>query len=355
MGKILVCVPYDYNLHQGVVYEKKIRIPVKEFALDDNFGRNEIEIFLKFSPKIAVERPPVIFSNNRRIIEIWQIEYNSFRTFKKRDLWNNPSIYGYVNTKGLLNPTLARNNFKNDKNFRLVRKALLEIEDEILEKFKSAATATTSDFTEIESGFNSELESLIDSAYEIKKDIHPGDFVRISDSGEKLMNILIPEENGIIETELGTGKQSKGGKKSKNKSTEQKELTQMVQIREFITPMVSNERRLLLKIDDSSEPIKDSNGKDKRSELFGNTVHIYKKHADFMKRVSTNSLSVEIVTSELITYLASEMLIHYTNYSFQQSEKEKQSDRKEVLIFFTDWLYKLEDSLSKMAGKPISK
>jgi hypothetical protein len=46
------------------------------------------------------------------------------------------------------------------------------------------------------------------------------------------------------------------------------------------------------------------------------------------------------------------MLIHYTNFSFQQKEK---SERKEVLIFFTDWLYKLEDSLKNLIGKPLSK
>jgi hypothetical protein len=66
-------------------------------------------------------------------------------------------------------------------------------------------------------------------------------------------------------------------------------------------------------------------------------------------------MSIETISSELITYLASEMLIHYTNYSFEQSRKDKHAERKEVLIFFTGWLYKLEDSLKKLIGQPLSK
>lgn len=39
----------------------------------------------------------------------------------------------------------------------------------------------------------------------------------------------------------------------------------------------------------------------------------------------------------------------------KQNKKDKQLDRKEVLMFFTDWLYMLEDSLKKLIGKPLSK
>lgn len=355
-GRSSLCVPYDYGTHQGEIFEKNIAIPIKGNKYVDMFGKNEIKIFLKITPGVSVERPPVIISKKRRVIELCQIK--SFKTFHKRDLWNHPSITGYVDTKELLNPTLARNDFKNDKNFKLVRKAILDTEEEILARFKEViAASTTNDFSEIESGFNSHLESLIDLTSEDKKNISPGDIVKISESGERTLNVLIPSKYGSIESEFPTGPKSSDGKESgnKNESDKEKKSINMKQSLESIVPPKSNEKSLIMKIDDTSEPIKDNDGKEKRSELFGNTVNIYKKHTDFMNRIYKNSLDIEIISSELITYLASEMLIHYTNYSFEQNKNNKQSDRKEILIFFTDWLYRLEDSLKKLIGKPLSK
>jgi len=354
-GTSSLCVPYDYSKYPGEIFEKSIAIPVKGNKYDDMFGKNEIKIFLKIIPGVAVERPPVLISKNRRVIELYLIKL--FKTFKKREIWNQPCVIGYVDTKGLLNPTLARNDFKNDTNFRLVRKAILDTEDEILAKFKAViAASATSDFSEIESGFNSTLETLFDLTSEDKLNIKPGDIVKVSESGEKILAVLIPNEEGIIQSELSTGtNSSKRTRNNTNTPSDPNESINMEHSREFVLPPRSNEKNLLMKIDDTSDPIKDNEGKEKRSELFGNTVHIYKKHQDFTKRIHKNSLEIEIITTELVTYLASEMLIHYTNYSFEQNKKDKLSDRKEVLIFFTDWLYKLEDSLKKLIGKPLSK
>ncbi|HEY5124706.1 MAG TPA: hypothetical protein VIK14_13325, partial [Ignavibacteria bacterium] len=182
------------------------------------------------------------------------------------------------------------------------------------------------------------------------------DLVKLSDSGE-LLNVLVPHSTGSIASKFSTDNINTGAGKGskKKKETDKSEVTKMEKSREFVIIPRSDENKLILKIDDSTDPIKDSIGKEKRSELFANTVHIYKKHPDFIKRISTDRLWIEIVTSELITYLTSEMLIHYTNYSFQNNLNNKQPDRKEVLIFFTEWLYKLEDSLKNLIGKPLSK
>jgi hypothetical protein len=355
-GRSFLCVPYDYNKHSGEIFEKNIAIPIKGQKFDTLFKKNEIRIFLKITPGVSVERPPVIISKKRRVIELCQIK--SFRTFHKRDLWNHPSINGYVDTNELLNPTLARNDFKNDTNFKLVRKAIIDIEEEILEKFKAAIAASTKgDFSEIESGFNSKLENLIDLTSEDSTNIKNGELVKISESGERILNVLVPNINGKLQANFVASTKMSGGKKSKNNNnfTDPNEMINVEERRDFIIPPKSNERSLIMKIDDTSEPIKDNDGKEKRSELFGNVVTIYKKHPDFIKRTTKNSLEIEIITSELISYLASEMLIHYTNYNFEQKKADKQSDRKEVLMFFTDWLYKLEDSLKGLINKRLSK
>jgi hypothetical protein len=353
-GKSFQCFPYDYNQHQGEIFDKTISIPVKVNEFDDLLGKNRVRIFLKITPKVAIERPPVLISKNRRVMELWQIKYNLFRSQKRKELWNAPNVTGFIDAKNLLNPTLARNDFKNDKNYKLVRKAILDTEEEILTKFRQAvADNITGDFSEIESRFNSNLESLIDISSEDKRKFQNGDIVKLSDIGE-LLNVLVPHRTGSTESNfLKDNLNTSVGKGSKKKKvSEESEVIKMEKSREFVSIPNSDENKLILKIDDSTEPIKDSKGNIKRSELFGNTVHIYKKHPDFIKRISTDRLGLEFVTSELITYLISEMLIHYTNFSFQQKEK---SERKEVLIFFTDWLYKLEDSLKNLIGKPLSK
>ena len=356
-GVTTQCLPYDYDKYPGETFEKSIKIPIKGLKpFDELLKINEIHIFLKLTPGTSIDRPPYLVSKLRRVNDLCQ--FKSFRTNHKRDIWNHPSITGYIDTKDLLNPTLARNDFKNDKNFKLVRKAILDTEEEILAKFKEViAAASTSDFSELESDFNSKLESLIDFTSEDKKTLGPGDILKVSDTGESLINVLIPDEHGSITSEFAIGKRKSGRNKKSNKNepSDSKSMINMEHSREFVIHPRSNKKSLILKIDDTSEPIKDNEGKEKRSELFGNTVHIYKKHPDFNKRISTNSLSIEIISSELIIYLASEMLIHYTNFSFEQSKKDKYTERKEVLIFFTDWLYKLEDSLKRLIGQPLSK
>jgi len=356
-GNTFICKPYDYNLHPGVVFEKVISIPVDDNKFIPPFKNSEIKIFLKFNPKVAVERPPVIISKDRRVIELHLIK--SLRTYNKREIWNHPSIEGYVNTYDLLIPTLARNDFKNDKTYRLVKKAILEAEPEILEKFRKAIeSSNTNDFSEIESRFNSNFKSLIEISEEDKDELKPGDIVKVSDSGSRIIEVLVPNKKGLYDSKVKSHSASKNSKNSgNNDNTEDSdmELIKMEQTREFIIPPKGNQTNLLLKIDDTSEPIKDNEGNEKRSELFGNTVTIYKKHSDFSKRINKNSVGIELITPELISYLASEMLVHYTNYSFEQPGKDKQSDRKGILIFFTDWLYKLEDSLKNLIGKPLSK
>jgi len=356
-GKTVKCEPFDYDKYPGEVFEKIIPIPVPSTKSDVLFDKNEIKIFLKMFPKVAIERPLVIISNKRRTMELYLIK--SLRTYNKRDLWNNPCITGYVDTKNLLSPTLARNDFKNDKNFRLVKKAILDTEPEILEKFKKAAERINSgDFSEIESRFNSNFKSLIEIEDEERNELKPGDLVKVSDAGTRLIEVLLPKPDGPIASDINHhGSKGKGeGKKGKKAQDDSdKQTIKMERIREFIFPPKGNQQNLSLRIDDTSDPIKDSEGKEKRSELFGNTVTIYKRHPDFAKRINTNSVGIELITTELITYISSEMLVHFTNYSFTKSGKDIQSERKGILIFFTDWLYRLEDSLKILIGKPLCK
>jgi len=350
------CMSFNYDAYDGVVFDKTVPIDVKSEGKTGKPHKKEIQVYLKYMPKISLDRQPVVISKNRRVTELWPIK--AFKSNHRRDIWNHPSITGYIDTKDLLSPTIARNDFKNDKNFKLICKAILQLEDEILATFKAATESEVErDFSEIESGFNSKLEGILESESNEKRKPKAGDKVIIAEKGETDYNVLIPDSKGPDKADFkrgaktGSGNGSSGNNKDKNNTKSLK----MVQSKEYIEPPVENTSRLKLKIDDNSEPIKDAEGKEKRSELFGDTVTVYKKHPDFEKRVRKDNLNKEFITTELISYLATQMLIHYTDFKFNDSAEKKEKDKRDLLLFFTDNLYSLEDSMKSFINKPLSK
>jgi len=350
------CVPFDYDNYDGVVFDKTVTIDVKKGKMDDKFGRNDIRIFLKYVPKVSMDRQPVIISKMRRVTELWLIK--AFKSNHRREIWNHPAIIGYIDTGDLLSPTIARNDFKNDKNFKLVRKAITSLEDEIIETFKAASESEVErDFSEIESGFNSKLDGIFDTESEEKRQPKPGDRVIISEKGETDYNVLLPDSKGSSIAEFNRGKKtgSEGSESGSTKNSRATASLKAIYSKEYVEPPSENNSRLKLKIDDTSDPIKDSEGREKRSELFGNTVTVYKKHPDFEKRVSKDKLGVEFITTELISYLATQLLIHYTEFGFKGSPQNEEKNKKDVLLYFTDNLYRLEDSLKSFTNKPLSK
>jgi len=350
------CMPFDYDTYDGVVYDKTVTIDAKKSKLDKKFGRSDIKIFLKYVPKVSMDRQPVIISKMRRVTELWLIK--AFKSNHRREIWNHPSIIGYIDTRDLLNPTIARNDFKNDKNFKLVRKAITSLEDEIIETFKAASSSEIKrDFSEIESGFNSKLDGIFDTESDEKRHAKPGDRVIISEKGDMYHNVLLPDSKGSYVAEFKRGGKSGSGKGVSGNTKDSRATASLKanHTKEYVEPPSENNSRLKLNIDDTSEPIKDSEGREKRSERFGNIVTVYKKHSDFEKRVFKDKLGVELITTELISYLATQLLIHYTEFGFDGNPKNEEKNKKDMLLFFTENLYRLEDSLKSFINKPLSK
>lgn len=115
--KEFVCKPFDYKQHEGEVWEDY----VKELYYTKQGRRPErvklrppkpIHIFIKITKGKEINKRPVFISRGRRISAIKDIK--SFRSKHKSALWDHPNVTGYIDLSDYLEPTIARNDFKNN-------------------------------------------------------------------------------------------------------------------------------------------------------------------------------------------------------------------------------------------------
>ncbi|MCX6159206.1 MAG: hypothetical protein NTY74_14595 [Ignavibacteriae bacterium] len=322
---VYTCKPFDYEAFAGEDYQKTFPISETKKTILTEYG--DLNIYLKFTNGKSIDRLPVFISKNRRIVEVYKVE--KLNSMSKKAIWKHPCIIGYIDTGNMLHPTIARNDFKNDKISRLVFSKIKDAEPEISEFINKQVKAhSKSDFSKLESMFNSAIDKLS----------FDGNFETHSvKGGKKFMNDDDEDSFGSNHSSLQStgGSNSSGTKNSGNKRKgKYKSLGSSFKIR----------------IDDESDPVEDSDGKKKRSEFVTNEVIIYKKHQDFMDRIDVRDSGIEYISSSLVTYLIGEVLTHYIPLFYESKE---QSDKGKVL-YFADCLYKMENSLKNLAGESIT-
>lgn len=133
-----VCKPYDYDTMEGEVYEDYINDLLAKKGNKNQAQlfplSNPIHIFLKMTKGMTINNPPIFISKGRRICEIKDIK--SFKSKHKGDIWGHPNVTGYIDLKDLLGPTIARNDFRNNKESRALYATLIELEDVIFDFVK---------------------------------------------------------------------------------------------------------------------------------------------------------------------------------------------------------------------------
>lgn len=369
----IVCKPFDYSAYNGPVYEKVIT------KLEYTHGRKysvlgelliqatPIKIFLKVTIDKALDRKPFFVINGIRIAEISDIK--AFRTYSKGLIWSHPNVTGYIDVTGTLEPTIARNEFKNGKYSRAVFQTLLKYEDEIRRFVESHVNQIViRQFHRLESILN---EAVSDLARQIskkeRKSLREGKGkVKASDlhNGEDIMKSFPLASTGESETvNIAPGmKRTRHGSRREPKERGTYEVMDKT-IRTIELPVrVKNTKRndtsqyadsfgFNILIDGENEPIKDKADKSLRSVLLGSNIVIYKKHPEFMKRLDDSIHGIPKISSSLITYLCNEILLHYKS---QMLSGNKTNDGKALLNDFLESLYYLEDKLSGLKNKRIS-
>lgn len=338
-----ICKSFDYSAYEGEVFERTISIKSTR-RLKLNSVDSSIRIFLKYTSGISLERSVVFISRNRRGANVGDVK--SFRSFKKSIIWQHPNVTGYIDTGNLLDPTIARNNYKSDSKSRIVFRKIRKIEEEIEDFIKRQAERNVkTDFTLIEDSINGAIRNLKGDMFLNYSTAKTGDEVELSDD----------PNDPLYEVEV-QGKKPRSGKKHAELSySEMPEIEfkpSTITVERNVKPLKSGNTNLILRIDGESEPFIDKNGKPKRSELVGNEVIVFKNHPDFKERLKRNRIGEELISQRLIIYIISEVMIHYLSQYLEINYKNNFKD-KDKLVAFAANLYFLENKLVDLIGQPI--
>ncbi len=365
------CEPYDYSKING----QEMRFELSQIGYIK--GRNPvtttiplskpIEIYLKLCKEELLDRPPIFIIKGRRIGRVHEI----FKSSKHRsDVWGNPHLTGYVDLKDLIEPTIARNDFKNTNRTRALFSSLESVEDEILGTIREIQKESDDKhYQALEDKLNKALSQLakIDQMNFRKSILDQGvnpvgttsgsgaleegfgskdrgdDNPNHSDEGFGGMNEgegfgVNPERDGDLLSGEGDGSAP-----SDNPNENPYDDTHN-------SGSERNKSGFTIEIKDIPPPTRE--GIPVRSQEIDGTITIYKQHPDFESRVQQTRKGDSKVTQRLITYLAGEITVHYKDkYQTRQGQPEYNKAMFENLV---DFIYQFEELLSDLENQNLA-
>ncbi len=368
----ILCEAFDYDNFDGEVYEDHI----EHFDLESGRRhkvtekwelKDPVHIFLKMTKGQVLNKPPVFVSKGRRICEIKDVK--SFKSAHKSDIWGHANVTGYIDLKDLLGPTIARNDFKSDKNSRALFAELVELEDLILDYVRRANEHTDEKhYQQLEDALNRALSKLARvDAMNFRTSFLKGGEKNLSggSAGTEYVEGVGAHDFGDGEIEnpgegvgedegegLGThegGDDLPGGATS----GEQAKNEELFADSEF----KGKERKksgFNIHISDAEPQVDAETGKQLRSLLSGEQIVIFKKHADFQARLSHTRQGGSKITDRLLAYIAGEITVHYKDEFYNKRQNGQPEYSKNMFVSMAEFIYQLEDALSALSGKNLS-
>lgn len=369
----MICTPFDYESIDGEIYENFIQ----DLILDKDGRRKTkstihldypVHIYLKMTNGQVIGKPPVFVSKGRRICEIKDVK--SFKSRHKSDIWGHSNITGFVDLHDLLGPTIARNDFKNDKNSLALYAMLYQLEEVILDFVKqSNKQSEDRHYQQLEDVLNKALSKLarIDSMnyrtdYLSGKDVNlsvGGSGMAVGEdiggynegNGDEIQNpgTGAGEEgvDGSNMTENDSNTPDAGDNENKPKNAEN------INESEF----KGEEKRksgFNIRISEEEPQIDMNTGKQLRSIYDGSRIIVYKNHPDFQARVRISHQKTAKLTERLISYLASEITVHYKDIFYKKMQDGQPEYDKKMFEGFVNFIYEFEDILQDFNGKNLS-
>lgn len=396
--EIFECTPFDYEAYEGVTFEKTLYtleyIKSKRYSTIGtlDISANPVKIYLRIFTKNSLGRLPVFNIKGRRIAEVSEIK--SFKSNSKIHIWSNSNISGSINVTGIAEPDISRTGFKQTQYSKALFHTLLKLEPEIKEAIASTIDSTSSsDFKKLENVLENALTDLTQKQKRKRKRKSAESEVNnaLSNQGrneiKKEFKINVPIYNNSEGTEL-SGKSGQLLNDSVNKSNFISEMFDLKEPREYgnssskkyysgqtkpatitiyeksklskeeETPDESTDLStfkldgLGIRIDKDSEPLLDENGKALRSTLLNGKIVIYMQHPLFQERLVSKEDGFARFTSELITYIAAEIITQYT--LLRLNEKGSDINTKFVLQEYVESLHGYIQLLMKLEGKKLS-
>lgn len=372
-GNVTKCQPFDYDSISGDVYEEELSDfdeakDGRKKSLAKIHVINPVRIFLKMTDGQNISRPPVFFSKGRRICEIKDVK--SFKSNHKNDIWGHPNVTGFIDLHDMLGPTIARNDFQNTNESRalyqtligleeliidFVRKANIESEEKHYQQLEDVLSRALSRLARQEAmnyrsnyinggETNLEADGVSMSVENIVGDSHYREGDEIENPGNSIFN------DGDVSYQSSDNISSlpsdcDSGDCAKNQSS----LNE--------TDFFGQERKKSgfdIRISEDEPQINGLTGRAYRSIWDGSRIIIYKNHPDFQTRVRVSHQGAAIITDRLISYLASEITVHYKDLFYKKMQDGQPEYNKEMFESLVDFIYVFERSLKDYSGKNLS-
>lgn len=342
-----ICQPFNYDSFLGTKIEKEI-FEFENHGVVTNLT-SPIKIFLKITEDIIPNKRPIFMNKGRRIEEVQAIKSFRARSKYRTGLWAHNNLTGYIEVKGLLSPTLPRDDFERGVNRQMIYQEILKIEDEINEALQAInKRSENSNMNKLEDLLSSALSKLARQDYlRFKTNLTPGgdkNYEELPGSNLFLKNILKafhptpkPGPNPdptphseilpVTSTNTDTNLKGKEGKKSG------------------------------FNVEFSDREQKKADGTVMRSDFIdGGAIIIYKSHPDFQERVKRTYQGELKITERLVSYLASEIAIQYKDKFFSVRGKQPEvqaimNSRKDLFVDIINFSYQFESLLQPFVGK----
>jgi len=365
------CQSFDYDQYEGEEYTEELTelTDLKSGILFTSIA--PITIYLKVIAGHAIHKPPVFISKGRRIAEIKSVK--SFKSKHKMDIWGHPNITGYIDLSDFLQPTIARNDFKNNKQSKALFAELRDLESLILDVIKDVnKNSETQHYKALEDELNRALSKLakIDSL-NFRTEVLPGNEVNLLTGGiaQELLQGEGTQHHGIgprnddNENNSDAGEDPDGyglsnikGDGISDDPNEGKNPLNKENDNEYDDSGFKGGKRKKSGFNIqfvNGEPIIDAEtDKHIRSQLIDGSIRIFKEHTDFKNRVKLSRTKEPKISQRLITYLAGEITVHYKD---KLQTREGQAEyNKRMFENLVEFIYQFEDMVSGLVDRNLS-
>ncbi len=360
--KIHRCKPFKYDAYDGEIYQRTLtrleytackKTSRKEII---DISKNPVTIFLKIINGKTVDRKPFFAINGRRVCDIADVK--AFRTYSKTMLWSNDTLPGFISATGILEPTIARNTFKNTKLAKALFTTLLNVEEEIrkfvdenlkinvIGKYKLLESILKNALLEVAKEITKEKKSRnTNSKYEELESNEETDVCKtylVKDRGEKENTSL----NNRLSASTDMSKLNRKSRRFKKidcpvESKVEHNDTKLTENQEdFLNPIIEFEK----------DPDRDHNNELLRSKINGNNIIVYAKHPEFDSRVDKARDGVPRISQKIIHYLSCELIKNFK--IIEKYRKDLEDDN--TLENYLSSLYSFEKKLQFLDGKKLS-
>jgi len=370
------CGSFNYDSFAGEIYSdflNELRVSGRRGAIKTFNIVNPLKVFIKITDGEDINKRPVIITKGRRIAEIKDLR--SFKSENKQVIWNHPNVTGYIDIQDFLDPTIARNDFRNNDKSKALFSYLIEIESliqDLIEKINKDDEERH--YHHLENELNKALSSLAKLDTKILKyrtDIITGNEIPLTDgaSGQELIEGFGGKDrnegeggsgNGIGENEgEGLGPDGESGNipadNSPGDSPKKQESENPFEDSDSKGRKTRKSGFNVRIVDRPPNKIKSPRTGEiieQRSILSGDTIEIFKQHPDFQHRIRKSRTKSHKIGQRMVTYLSGEMTVHYKDM-FHNKMGQPEYD-KWMFVDLTDSIYQLEKMLSPLVGANLS-